>query len=229
MPHAILLLTNDAALADKVRRALPANIPASLTVAARGAAAAAPPRGWLLVLCDGLCPAVVAPGGPDAPPSGSAPLLWLGDAPSSAAIASIAPAWRERIVDYLDRRLPASKLAFILHQHLSAAYLRHARTLAAASAASAQSMGEAAPRSRRHDARQYQLNNTLTGIMGNAALASELAADAGRRLAAPLAQRLQRINELTVQLRDLLVAPLEPEPAANIMPAPDHVSGIMMG
>ncbi|HEY7855313.1 MAG TPA: hypothetical protein VIC32_02635 [Terriglobales bacterium] len=221
MPHAILLLTNDAALADKVRRALPPNIPALLTVAASCAAAAAPPRGWLLVLCDGLCPAAVAPGGAEAlPGAGSAPLLWLGEAPSSAAIASIAPAWRERIVDYLDRRLPASKLAFILHQHLSAAYLRHARTLAAASAAWSQAMGEAAiaSRSRRHDARQYQLNNTLTGIMGNAALASELAADAGRRLAAPLTLRLQRINELTVQLRDLLVAPPEPEPSAIIMP-----------
>ncbi|HXR98169.1 MAG TPA: hypothetical protein VN709_10035 [Terriglobales bacterium] len=227
MPHAILLLTNDALLAEKVRRALPTNIPATLTIAPAvdTAPEVAPARGWLLILCDShaLGRAAAAP-----PPStSSSPVLWLGEAPTSSAIAAIPPAWRERIVDYLDRRLPASKLAFILQQHLSAAYLRHLRRVGTAVAhGGAASIG---PRALPYDVLQHQLNNTLTGIIGNAALASELAADAGRRLQAPLALRLQRINELSVRLRDLLAAQPAPVPAANNMQPSAPVSGIMWG
>ena len=180
----VLLLSRDAELAERIRRALPVMLPLELHCA--DAYASAPDgRGWLLLLVDGRMEPSAGAG------AAEAPVLWLGEGPLRAA--PEAAALPGRLVDYLDRSQPSSKLAFILHQHLAGAYLRWLRTPPAGAALTPEE-------------RQAQINNALAGILGNAELAAELAATAGRRLPAPLGRRLERILELALQMRELLLA-----------------------
>jgi hypothetical protein len=179
----VLLLSQDAELAARVRQALPPELPLALHCADRYAAAP-DPHGWLLVLVDGRLE--LAGGAP-----GAAPVLWLGSGPLVAAPAR--EALPGPMVDYVDRRQAGSKLAFILHQHLTRAYLRRRRQPPAGA--------PPAP-----EALQAQINNALTGLLGNAELAAELAAGAGRRVPPPLGQRLDRILELALAMRELLSA-----------------------
>jgi len=214
MTHAVVLVSRDAELAARVRRALPATLPIELHCATCLERAPGAPA-WLLILLDGDLLVEPAwqrrelPGG--GPPSGlrlewpgeGTPVLWLGARPGIAGLCERQPEVLKHIVDYLDRSEAPSKLAFVLHQHLAAAYLRRMR----------------APRPLRGAAPvpppeqlQRQLNNALTGILGNAALAL----DAGRRLPAPLGKRLQRIAELAADMREALAQ----MPALPSMPPP---------
>lgn len=193
MMHAVLLLSRDDRLAARVGRALAPAVPAELHCSPELAAAGE--RDWLLILLD----ARVLPAESGEPqgswPGGAVPVLWLGDRPVSGEIwerlAGAQPGPQPNIVDYLRRDDPASKLAYVLHQHLAAAYLRHQRAPRLVAAASADPA-----------VLQRQLNNALTGILGNAALAL----DGGRRLPTPLSRRLQRIVELAGQMRETMAA-----------------------
>ncbi|HVA65055.1 MAG TPA: hypothetical protein VNF74_15120 [Terriglobales bacterium] len=198
MIHQVLLVSRDAALAARIRRALPARIPLELLCESRYRPAA-DLRGWLLVLLDARAgaTALAAATAPASEPG--PPLLWLGEGPVLTAAATERRLGPRPIVDFLQRELPPSKLAFILHQHLTAAYLQRMRGLPASPLTA---LLAAAGR----EELEGQINNTLTGLLGNAQLASRLALDAGRRLPAPLALRLVRICDLAAQMRDLLLA-----------------------
>ena len=199
MIHHVVLVSRDAELAARVRRALPATIPIELHCAASlERAPGAPP--WLLILVDGDLLAAPAPGWRLEWAGAGAPVLWLGARAGIADLCERQPEVRKRIIDYLDRGEALPKLAFILHQHLAAAYLRRMRTPRLALAAAPVPPPEQL---------QRQLNNALTGILGNAALAM----DAGRRLPAPLGKRLQRIAELAADMREAL-AQMPAPPAA---------------
>lgn len=189
MMHAVLLLSRDERLGEKVGRALAPAVPAELHCSPELAAAGE--RDWLLILLD----ARVLPEEAWSWPGGAVPVLWLGDRPVSGEIcdrlAGAGPGTPPNVVDYLRRDEKASKLAYVLHQHLAAAYLRRQRAPRLAPAPSADPA-----------VLQRQLNNALTGILGNAALAL----DGGRRLPAPLSRRLQRIVELAGQMRETMAA-----------------------
>lgn len=202
MTHQVLLVSRDPDLAQRVGRALPAAIPNELHCAPHYREPA-DPRGWLLLLLDAHAAsgAAAAAASPAGPPCG--PILWLGDAPlvtqGAPGPQGPWPGLPGRVVDYLDRRLAPSKLAFILHQHLAAAYLHRMRSLPPPLAADGGAL-------------RSEINNALTGILGNA----ELALAASRRLPAPLGLRLQRISELAARMRDLVVALPDPDgPAGN--------------
>jgi hypothetical protein len=182
--HPVLLLSRDAELAARIRRALPGGLPLELHCADTYTPAL-DPRGWLLILVDEQ----LELGGAAA---GDAPVLWLGTGPLLAV--PDRDALPGPIVDYMDRNQASSKLAFILHQHLTGAYLRRLRLPPTSAPAPAPEQLRA------------QINNALTGILGNAELAAELAANAGRKLPEPLGQRLERILELALQMRELLMA-----------------------
>lgn len=152
-------------------------------------------------------PAPAPPPSPPSPPPIPPPWLWLGEGPLLTAAPDPRLPRPRPILDFLPRDLPASKLAFILHQHLTAAYLQRMRAL---SASPITALLAAVGR----EELQGQINNTLTGLLGNAQLASALALEAGRRLPPPLALRLERICELAGQMRDLLLAfPLAQSPS----------------
>ncbi|TAN23510.1 MAG: hypothetical protein EPN33_05025 [Acidobacteria bacterium] len=198
MRTALLLFTRDANLELRVRRALPVMRGHEIALTAAGSwggAAVRPPApGWLLALVD-----VRAAGQAGTPPpftqggtNRPLPLLWLGEAPLLTAGLPAPEDLPGPVIDFLDRNLPVSKLAFILQQHLTAAYLRF-----------------------RHLPREIQsspgevhvaLNNALTGILGNAELAAELARAPARRVPPPLTERLECIVELATRMRALMNA-----------------------
>lgn len=185
MTHHVVLVSRDEELAARVRRALPATIAIELHCAE---SLEPPPEGagWLLVLLDGE---TMAPGMLPYWPRWPTPVLWLGARPGITDLCERLPGAQERIVDYLDRREALSKLAFILHQHLAAAYLRRMR---------GPRLVEAAPQPSPEELHR-RLNNALTGILGNAALALD-----GGRLPASLGKRLQRIADLAAEMREAL-------------------------
>lgn len=197
MLYPVFLLTADAALRERVHRALAGSLPLELHCSPE---LLPPPvgRAWLAILLDA---AVVTPQSaatvfltaeplPTAPP-----ILWLGQSPQLTAAVRLLPGWYERVIDYLDRNWSVSKLTFSLQQHLQAAYLRRNRQPAPAMAG--------APPDLRHDSCELQqkINNALTGIVGNA----ELLLEPGRRLPPPLHQRLTRITDLSGEMRDLVL------------------------
>ncbi len=179
----VLLVSRDAALAARIRQALPGALPLELHCS-EAYTAAPEGREWLLVLVDGGLERT------EPAAAGAAPVLWLGEGPLRAAPERAA--LPGPMLDYLDRNQPSSKLAFILHQHLTGAYLRRLRTPPAGALPPPEEL-------------QARINNALAGILGNAELAAEAAA-AGRRLPAPLGLRLERILELALQMRSLLLA-----------------------
>jgi|GEM_PF-3636765 len=190
MTHPVLLVSTDVDLGERVRRAMPAGIPLSLEMAP--VYRASPGRSWLLVLVDAHAPQPMTP-----PAAGAedAPVLWLGELPRIAAPEDGRRRAPGAILDYLDRAQPASKLGFILHQHLAAAYLRRVRTPATEGGG-----GAPIPAAEL----QAQMNNALAGILGNAELAADLAHAAGRRLPPVLERRLRCIVDLAMQMRELL-------------------------
>lgn len=217
MSHPVLLISADVRLQERVRRALPATLPlelhcaASLEAAAKEAAGDAGPgtSGWLLILLDAR---VFAPGTLAEElvlPGEGAPVLWLSERPGMGELEASLPVGRGQVIDYLHREVAPSKLAFVLQQHLATAYLRRLRQpqLVAAAAGDAEAL-------------QRQLNNALTGILGNAALAIE----AGRRLPAPLGRRLQRIAELASQMRAAMNAQAMRLPAPAPPPAAESTA-----
>ena len=182
MTHQLLLISEDAALASRLRQALPAGLAVALGQSA-GYQPCPDRRGWLLVLVDARAlPAHLE--------RESAPVIWIGGPPRLTETGGWEPGLASRIADYVSRHEAPSKWALILHQHVAAAYLHRMR------AALPETAGEAA------DELQRQLNNALTGILGNAGLAMA----ANRRLPLPLYRRLQRIAELASQMRDALGA-----------------------
>jgi len=196
MSYPVLLLTPEAADAPwtrRVRTAFPADLPLEVTVAP---AFLAPPdgRGWLMVLVDSHTPPQAFADLRLAP----APRLWLGQAPNLAVMPhGWTPAdW----LDLLDRAWPTSKLAFVLHQHLGDAYLRWVR-------------GRGLVRSPHASADELQraINNALTGLLGNAALA----VDGAARMPPPVQRRLRSIVELSAELRDLLAEAAPPEASGS--------------
>lgn len=192
MTHPVLLVSTDVELGERVRRALPAGIPLNLELAP--VYRSSPGRSWLLVLVDAHAP---QPMTRPAPGPDDAPVLWLGERPRIAS--PEAGRWRAPgpILDCLDREQPASKLGFVLHQHLAAAYLRRVRAPAAEGGAGA-SLSAAELKA--------QINNALAGILGNAELAADLAHAAGRRLPPVLERRLRCILDLAMQMRELLTS-----------------------
>jgi len=211
MNHQILLVSRDQQLATRVRRALTGAIASDLHCDPRYRPCA-DRRGWLLILVDaaagadsGLAdsdrvePSARRGGGTggSAAEFGAAvpvPVIWMAEPPLLTSTGNASTPEDSIIVDYINRAEAPSKLAFILHQHLASAYLRRMRFLSPAAmtfTAAERENGEL----------QRQLNNALTGILGNA----ELAMDTGRRLPANLSQRLVRICELAEQMRDVLV------------------------
>ena len=230
MNHQILLVSRDQQLATRVRRALTGAIASDLHCDPRYRPCA-DRRGWLLILVDAAAGAdsgladsdrvepsarcggatgrsaaeFGAEHGLAASPAASAgamveaaaapvPVIWMAEPPLLTSTGNASTPEDSIIVDYINRAEAPSKLAFILHQHLASAYLRRMRFLSPAAmtfTAAERENGEL----------QRQLNNALTGILGNA----ELAMDTGRRLPANLSQRLVRICELAEQMRDVLV------------------------
>lgn len=186
MLHHLLLISDDVQLAERVRRALPAHLPLELHLESRYAPAC-DPRGWLLLLIDGRQGAAAAA----LPTSEPAPLLWF-HSPSRAAPSPgrVPPFPATRVLDVVAGDTSGSKLCFILHQHLAAAYLRRLRQAPAPTDATVAEL-------------QARLKNALTGILGNAELAAEAGRAGGKRMLPALAGRLQRIAELAAQMREL--------------------------
>ncbi|MGH9482896.1 MAG: hypothetical protein ACRD1L_12485 [Terriglobales bacterium] len=194
MNHQLLLISRDPELTERIRQALPPTLALELDCAP-AYRPATDPRGWLLVLEDARAGAGVAPA-----PATAAPVLWIG-----AAVGDAGPRPHGGIADYLEPALTPAKLAFILHQHLAAAYLHRMRHL-----------GEPSPQPRTAgptgegtsdgvgawEEVQSQLDNLLAGILGNA----ELAREASRRLQPAVARRLERICGLAGEMRSLLPA-----------------------
>ncbi|MGH9392698.1 MAG: hypothetical protein ACRD1E_00885 [Terriglobales bacterium] len=199
MNHSVLLVSTDVALAERVRRALPLGMPLDLHTAAVYRAAPAAGRNWLLALVDAHAP---LPMSPPAASGEAVPVLWLGELPRVAAPDDGRRRAPGPILDYLDRAQSSSKLSFVLHQHLAAAYLRRVRHPAP--------HAEAVPIPTEPAELQAQINNALAGILGNAELAAELARSAGRRMPPLLLRRLQSIVDLAMQMRELLLPPPVP-------------------
>lgn len=210
MIHSMLLVSEDAGLAERVRRALPGPVPAVLELAPHYRPSA-DPRGWLLILLDCLAVAPdTATAALVASPPGAGPevfvppVLWFGEFPRLTSACDALPGGCRGIADFLDRNLASSKLAFILQQHLAAAYLQRQRGPAAAFArlAALRPAACAPELPADYETLRCQLNNTLTGILGNA----ELVLEAGRRLPPSVQQRLARISDLAGQMRELMQA-----------------------
>lgn len=185
MRQSVLLISGDSGLAARIERALPPTAVldrrSDLAWVRAGGA-----QSWLLALIDGRNVGAAA-----FPPGRDIHVLWLGEPPLLAAGLPPADCLPGPVVDFLDRNLPASALAFILQQHLAAAYLRALR---------------AAPRpALAAEPVRTDLNNALTGLLGNAQLAAAGGAT-GRRLPPPLAQRLHCIEELAERVHRLLAA-----------------------
>lgn len=203
MKQRILLISTDGDLAARVARALPAAAAVELVTAAALPAAARSEEDCLLALFD-----VRAAGTVEAPPAAAlqvvavpVPTLWLGEPPRLAAGVPAREMLPGPIVDYLDRALPVSKLAFILDQHLTAERLRR-RRLPGRAVTPPASSGEL----------RAQINNDLTAILGNAELASAWLRSGARRMPPPVSLRLERILEVAVHLRQLIAAsPWGPE------------------
>lgn len=197
MLYPVLLLTDDATLSQRINRAMAGSLPLELHCSPHFLPAPTG-RAWLAILLDAT---VVTPQSAAAvfltvkPLLSAPPILWLGESPQLTAACRLLPGCYERVIDYLDRQWPVSKLAFILQQHLQAAYLRRNR-MAATDAA-----GARADTHRDSTDLQRQINNTLTGIVGNA----ELLLEPGRRLPPPLRQRLARISNLAAEMRELVL------------------------
>ncbi|MGH9475155.1 MAG: hypothetical protein ACRD1C_02360 [Terriglobales bacterium] len=188
MRHDLLLISRDTELAARLRRALP--LPAArLELSVATADAIWPLRIWRLLLLDAReFPAVSVHPVQDGVP---VPVLWLGEPPLLPAGLPPVTSLPGPVVDFLDRSLPASALAFILQQHLAAAYLRARRTAAPPPPAPGQL--------------RAALNNALTGLLGNAQLAADQSAEL-RRLPPVLVQRLHCIAELADSVRLLVAA-----------------------
>jgi hypothetical protein len=213
----IVLISPDPELAGRVARALPAAAAVDLAIAA-ALPEAAPLWGGggregavcLLALCDVRALAAAPAAAPrltvvPAPVS----TLWLGEAPRLAAGLPAEVRLPGPIVDYLDRGLPASKLAFILEQHLAAERLRRRRCPAPVA------MPPAAPGELR-----AQINNDLTAILGNAELAAQSLRAGSRRLPPPVCLRLERILELATHLRQLMAgSPWGPDSSPQAQPS----------
>ncbi|HEY8054992.1 MAG TPA: hypothetical protein VIE13_03670 [Terriglobales bacterium] len=202
MKQRILLISTDGDLAARVARALPAAAAVELVTAAALPAAARSEEDCLLALFD-----VRAAGAVEATPAAlqvvavPVPTLWLGEPPRLAAGVPAREMLPGPIVDYLDRGLPVSKLAFILDQHLTAERLRR-RRLPGRAVTPPASSGEL----------RAQINNDLTAILGNAELASTWLRSGARRMPPPVSLRLERILEVAVHLRQLIAAsPWGPE------------------
>lgn len=183
MRQSVLLVSHDSALAARVERALPpsAVLHQNADLASLGAEG---PQPWLLALIDGR-----AAGAAAFHPGRDIPVLWLGELPLLAAGLPPADCLPGPVVDFLDRNLPASALTFILQQHVTAAYLRALR-------ASSRPALAVVPF-------HADLNNALTGLLGNAHLAAAPGAG-GRRLPPPLVERLHCIEELAERVQRLL-------------------------
>lgn len=201
MPHHLLLISDDRLLAERVRHALPAHLPLELHLQSRYTPAD-DPHGWLLLLMDGRR----APEA-DLPPAELTPLLWFA-APRGATAGrqSGPPLPAARVLDVVAGDTSGSKLTFILHQHLAAAYLRRLRQGPAPTAATVAEL-------------QAQLKNALTGILGNAELAAEAGHAGGKRLPPALAGRLERIAVLAAQVRELW-AQIEDATALPVLTSP---------
>lgn len=218
MKQRIVLISPDSELAGRVARALPAAAAVDLAIAA-ALPAAAPWLGaggrenavCLLALCDVRAVAAAPEAAPPrwAVVPAPVPTLWLGEPPRLAAGVPAGERLPGPIVDYLDRGLPASKLAFILEQHLAAERLRRRRCPAPLAAA------PAAPGELR-----AQINNDLTAILGNAELAAQWVRSGSRRLPPPVGLRLERILELATHLRQLMAgSPWGPDSSPQAQPS----------
>lgn len=179
MTHQLLLISRDPEMALRLRRALPEVLALELH-SAPAYRPSSDPRGWLLILADAQAAA------PPPVEAEDAPILWLGAGGGAEHLPPV------HIRDYVERTLTPSKLAFILHQHLTAAYLKRMRRLSEEPPANA-GWGRLEL--------EGQLNNLLAGILGNA----ELARQSGRRLSPPLSRRLERICDLAGEMRGLLL------------------------
>lgn len=209
MLYPVLLLTADAALSQRVTRAVACSLPLEL----RCSPELIPPppgRTWLAILLDApaIRPQSAAAAFLTGTPIAPAPLiLWLGEQPQLTAAGRLLPGCYERVADYLDREWPVSKLAFILQHRLKAAYLRRNHQVSSPG-------GATHPGSQPDGSElQRQINNALTGIVGNA----ELLLDPARRLPPPLRQRLACISDLAGEIGNLIqlwssraTAPLPP-------------------
>lgn len=196
MQYPVFLLTSDEALANRVRRALAGSLPVELHCSAQFRPT---PGGgaWLAILLDAAAvaaepaAAIFLAAKPQLP---APPVLWLGEPPQLTAACRLLPGSYEHVRDYLDRQWPVSKLAFILQQHLAVAYLRRHHQPAGAAADCCRRRLVEAPEL------QQQLNNGLTGILGNA----ELLLERGRSLPPAWRQRLARITDLAVDMHQLV-------------------------
>ncbi|MGH9488514.1 MAG: hypothetical protein ACRD04_13115 [Terriglobales bacterium] len=197
MKPALLLISRDAELEARLRRALPpaAAAPDLTVLPALPESLLAFSPGCLLLLDSAAAPFRSIPRSQQTPVPA---VLWLGVLPLLAKSLPPAEELAGPVVDFLDRSLPVSKLAFILQQHLEAVS-RCPRDLPAPPSDPA--------------AVQAAINNALTGILGNAELAAELAQSVPRRLPPPLAARLQCIVELASRMRRLISASVLPQQA----------------
>lgn len=197
MLYPVLLLTNDAALCQRISRAMAGSLPLELHCSPHFLPAPTG-RAWLAILLDAT---VVTPQSAAAvfltvkPLPSAPPILWLGESPQLTAAGRLLPGCYERVIDYLDRQAPVSKLSFVLQQHLQAAYLRRNRM------AESGAVGARPDTNRNSSDLQRQINNTLAGILGNA----ELLLEPGRRLPPPLRQRLARISNLAGEMSELVL------------------------
>ncbi|MGH9466757.1 MAG: hypothetical protein ACRD1Y_05325 [Terriglobales bacterium] len=195
MKASLLLISPDEQLVRRVERALPLAPMAELRlVVAPGwpQAGIVPPP--VLVLWDVNA---TEPQPSAAPSEAGIPVLWMGIMPLLAA-GLPDNGLPGPVVDFLDRELPSSKLAFVLQQHLAAAYLR--------------SLHRGRPGRQAPEQFHADLNNALTGLIGNAELAAELARAPHRRLPPPLAERLDCIVDLAGRVRALLESAPWPDP-----------------